>query len=1189
MIQLQCSPSGKARGSCPLGLDPRRSGVRRPLGLGVQAALVVLVLGSAVARAQTCELPIMVSSAAKPNVLLAHDTSGSMKQDFADPTTAYAFNNGFATVQTYEARYGGSNPDYKGLLEASLATLVESTSPLKTHLHTLMGTVNTGFTDVAIYDFAENKICNDYKSAPCSANLTWAAKCNLGAMQNATDGPAQCQDLPGTGTTNEGEVPKYNHVGSPGVGSPDPNPSHCYDYGKGVAFPTMTSALGRAVESGNPCNLIPTIDNATYAGNTSGMTNLFQGRYLNYQHLARTRDDQMRQGLRDAVAATQNDLNWGLMTFVNSEDGSHPGNAALGGKLVSAITGTNSVTNATSVMTALTTYGAAIGWNATLTSAPPLFSSTTGDVVNDATGTWLADLLRDSWKYFQGTFHNPGTTTNFASPIAYACQPNFVILATDGRPNTDMAEASEVSWGIGTDFITTYCTGDYSDSTIFGHADDFLAINDFATCVHRELDASTAFSGRQALNVYTIGFVDDISSVDQLLQEAATGGGGDAYTATNAAQFVTAISSAAQSIIAKSSSSTSVAVVSTSGAATDLLVTASFVSDSWQGQLVGHALPLVAGATPLWKAGDLLLARAPSTRRIYTALDTADADTRIDDRIDFSVTNEATLRSYLGAANSTEGAALINWVRGTDAAPYRTRNPASGVNVWKLGDVIDSSPVVVGAPPFFYPQASYQTFYTNNQNRPLVIYVASNDGMLHAFDSVTGSERWGFIPNWNLPLFKSTLSSATYCHYFAFDGSPRVVDAYFSEDGAAAAWHTILIVGGGKHGGYVALDVTDPGSEAAPNPPVVLWQWPNPTSFAAPAALAEARLGSATARPAIHFLAASGATFPTTTSSWVATIASGTGNSDGQGYLFNVALDTGVASPTVINVDPAVEAGNGLTDPVAVDLNADQATDRVYVGDRLGRVWRWDVAQTTNPTQLVYNAGSTRPIMARPVLSFASALAGDPNVLIYFGTGKLETVSDESDLSVQRIYALKDTGARNGTPSTPLLTDANLVNATGLTTGSPVVSFAGSGWFIDLKLGANGEAGSANAPKGARALYPGVITNGVFFITVFTPDTSDPCNFGGLPTLFAMNGATGGPLASPVLDINGDGTVDSTDVRAGQPVRTLNLGAGAPSQPIMDAERHTLIVQSSDTQLHPVAILTGGSPVTMTRWKILGR
>ncbi len=60
-----------------------------------------------------------------------------------------------------------------------------------------------------------------------------------------------------------------------------------------------------------------------------------------------------------------------------------------------------------------------------------------------------------------------------------------------------------------------------------------------------------------------------------------------------------------------------------------------------------------------------------------------------------------------------------------------------------------------------------------------------------------------------------------------------------------------------------------------------------------------------------------------------------------------------------------------------------------------------------------------------------------------------------------------------------------------------------------------------------------MLTNGLFFITAFTP-TNNVCDFGGMPTLFSINAATGSAPGSPVLDIDADNDVDSADVRSGQ-------------------------------------------------------
>ena len=58
---------------------------------------------------------------------------------------------------------------------------------------------------------------------------------------------------------------------------------------------------------------------------------------------------------------------------------------------------------------------------------------------------------------------------------------------------------------------------------------------------------------------------------------------------------------------------------------------------------------------------------------------------------------------------------------------------------WKLGDIIHSTPVVVGAASNFVDDESYQEFLTAPySNRQKMVYVGANDGMLHAFDAADG-------------------------------------------------------------------------------------------------------------------------------------------------------------------------------------------------------------------------------------------------------------------------------------------------------------------------------------------------------------------------------------------------------------------------------------------------------------------
>ncbi len=68
------------------------------------------------------------------------------------------------------------------------------------------------------------------------------------------------------------------------------------------------------------------------------------------------------------------------------------------------------------------------------------------------------------------------------------------------------------------------------------------------------------------------------------------------------------------------------------------------------------------------------------------------------------------------------------------------------VRVSVLGDIIHSNPAYVGAPRAGYPGDGYPAFAYANRNRAGMVYVGANDGMLHAFDAATGTERWAYIP-----------------------------------------------------------------------------------------------------------------------------------------------------------------------------------------------------------------------------------------------------------------------------------------------------------------------------------------------------------------------------------------------------------------------------------------------------------
>ena len=126
----------------------------------------------------------------------------------------------------------------------------------------------------------------------------------------------------------------------------------------------------------------------------------------------------------------------------------------------------------------------------------------------------------------------------------------------------------------------------------------------------------------------------------------------------------------------------------------------------------------------LWKAGPSLHLRSASDRKIYTLLDSTVPLTSNGNT--FSTANRATLKPLmnLSAATDTVTDAFINYARGVDSGAYRSRTLSynSTTAVWKLGDVINSTPQIQGSDPLNtyaadYSDSTYTLFTNSNQYR----------------------------------------------------------------------------------------------------------------------------------------------------------------------------------------------------------------------------------------------------------------------------------------------------------------------------------------------------------------------------------------------------------------------------------------------------------------------------------------
>lgn len=142
-------------------------------------------------------------------------------------------------------------------------------------------------------------------------------------------------------------------------------------------------------------------------------------------------------------------------------------------------------------------------------------------------------------------------------------------------------------------------------------------------------------------------------------------------------------------------------------------------------------------------------------------------------------------------------------------------------HIWKLGDIISSTPRIMGpspsnnfniASPFGYGDQTYKNFITSLDYKDRQrVFVGSNDGMFHAFrlgkvlqtwsgkawyevgklEGATGAggigtESWAFIPKNVLPYLQY-LSKPDYCHIYMADGPVVMTDASINKINAPIA------------------------------------------------------------------------------------------------------------------------------------------------------------------------------------------------------------------------------------------------------------------------------------------------------------------------------------------------------------------------------------------------------------------
>lgn len=481
------------------------------------------------------------------------------------------------------------------------------------------------------------------------------------------------------------------------------------------------------------------------------------------------------------------------------------------------------------------------------------------DLIAQIDGLWaggntpLSESLFQSMRYFQGNdvfiraTDEDGTVATdilegekYKSPIEYECQPNSVVMLTDGEPTSDTNHEDDFEAVLGAGACVDNCLDEIAG---------YMWQNDMIPPAN---DPNDDFRGDQRISTYTVGFKTD----QTLLDDAATKGNGTYFQAENAATLKSAFDELFTDVLARSTTFAAPGIaVNTFDRLNhlDSLYFAVFQPDTvplWNGNLKRYRLGVVTDDATGEKEAVILdadgnqavdpatgffseVARSwwspaadgkevaaggaasqhqdpNSDRKVYTYIGSSNRTNLTAVENSVVPTNNEITATMLGDAtmSDTDRSALINWTRGMDLDDLD--GDGSTVDSRKfIADPLHSVPHLI--------------VYGGTADSPTTaVFFGDNQGFVHGISGESGNTHFSFIPKELFPnQAKLKTNREGEDRTYGMDGTivSWVYDDDFDgqiDDGDDHAY----IYSGMRRGGsnYYGLDVTNPAS------PSFLWQ-----------------------------------------------------------------------------------------------------------------------------------------------------------------------------------------------------------------------------------------------------------------------------------------------------------------------------------------------------------------------------
>jgi len=489
------------------------------------------------------------------------------------------------------------------------------------------------------------------------------------------------------------------------------------------------------------------------------------------------------------------------------------------------------------------------------------------------------------------------------SPIEHWCQKNYIVLITDGVPTSDTFD--NWRWSSNDSIFTEYSShrteeysgwSSWSPSKGWGDTDwnGRPYIDDVAYFLnHQDMFPDNLYSdwpGDQNIFTFTIGFAID----NALLKETALNGGGAYYTATDYDALIDAFDNIITTILLRDFAFSAITAPKKTTTVASEELNMSYVgyflpstsTSKWEGHLIANELEerwgfdadddgeisfdeqydnksdclnnvpsdktckrfLNLSTTAKWDA-NLKMKNRSSNRNLFYYDGDGNSSTDIKQLSSLSNETETKLATLFGEATTQADATNIE-----DKLYEKEFADVFHSDISFIGKALPGKLYLKNINPKECLEGDndecYMKFYNEHQSRREVVYVGTNDGILHMIDADPengGDEIWGFVPDEAMPNIKKNVFGTV--HNYTVDGRIKIEDIYY-RNGNNKGWKSVLCFGlrrGGK--AFYMLDVTE-----VEDKPKMLWKFKDTTysgqSFSKPK-IAQMRILNTEATPPV--------------------------------------------------------------------------------------------------------------------------------------------------------------------------------------------------------------------------------------------------------------------------------------------------------------------------------------------------